>query len=210
MSNAEHAIENAVFAIEHGIDFHEWNKNKDINFMYISATPDEVWQMAQWVVYTCKYDGIYAADNVICPSETDTVEVILQPIGNVEELLSYDLGLGEETYHVCQGTEIELAASLDADDDGDPYPYHDRIGNAIPSYVRWYVSENNGEPCAAKIAASVESGILGYYMYKNGQQFEAGDGIVGCNIEDTINNVGLVGSIGMKETDTEIIDIMTK
>ena len=47
-------------------------------------------------------------------------------------------------------------------------------------------------------------------MYKNGQQFEAGDGIVGCNIEDTINNVGLVGSIGMKETDTEIIDIMTK
>ena len=97
-------------------------------------------------VKACKYDGVYAADNVICPSETDTVEVVLLPIGNVEELLSYDLGLGEETYHVCQGTEIELAASLDANDDGDPYPYHDRIGNAIPSYVRWYVSENNGEP----------------------------------------------------------------
>lgn len=64
--------------------------------------------------------------------------------------------------------------------------------------------------CAAKIAASVESGLLGYYMYKNGQQFEAGDGIVGRDIEDTIHNVGLVGSIGMKETDTEIIDIMTK
>ena len=67
MSNAEHAIENAVFAIEHGIDFHEWNKNKDINFMYISATPDEVWQMAQWVVYTkCMYCENKCEDE-LCP-----------------------------------------------------------------------------------------------------------------------------------------------
>lgn len=83
------------------------------------------------------------------------------------------------------------------------------LTNAVVT-VSGIICDGAKASCAAKIAASVESGILGYYMYKNGQQFEAGDGIVGCDIEDTINNVGLVGSIGMKETDTEIIDIMTK
>ena len=83
------------------------------------------------------------------------------------------------------------------------------LTNAVVT-VSGIICDGAKASCAAKIAASVESGILGYYMYKNGQQFEAGDGIVGCNIEDTINNVGLVGSVGMKETDTEIIDIMTK
>lgn len=83
------------------------------------------------------------------------------------------------------------------------------LTNAVVT-VSGIICDGAKASCAAKIAASVESGILGYYMYKNGQQFEAGDGIVGCDIEDTINNVGLVGSVGMKETDTEIIDIMTK
>ena len=83
------------------------------------------------------------------------------------------------------------------------------LTNAVVT-VSGIICDGAKASCAAKIAASVESGILGYYMYKNGQQFEAGDGIVGSDIEDTINNVGLVGSIGMKETDTEIIDIMTK
>lgn len=83
------------------------------------------------------------------------------------------------------------------------------LTNAVVT-VSGIICDGAKASCAAKIAASVDSGILGYYMYKNGQQFEAGDGIVGCNIEDTINNVGLVGSVGMKETDTEIIDIMTK
>ena len=83
------------------------------------------------------------------------------------------------------------------------------LTNAVVT-VSGIICDGAKASCAAKIAASVESGILGYYMYKNGQQFESGDGIVGSDIEDTINNVGLVGSVGMKETDTEIIDIMTK
>lgn len=32
--------------------------------------------------------------------------------------------------------------------------------------------------CAAKIASAVDAGILGYYMYRNGQEFVDGDGIV--------------------------------
>ena len=62
--------------------------------------------------------------------------------------------------------------------------------------------------CAAKIAESVVAGILGYYMYKNGQQFVAGDGIVGKGIEKTLQNVGRLARDGMKATNEEILQIM--
>ena len=62
--------------------------------------------------------------------------------------------------------------------------------------------------CAAKIAASVDAGILGYNMYLQGQQFYAGDGIITKGIEGTIDNVGRLGKDGMKETNEEIIRIM--
>lgn len=62
--------------------------------------------------------------------------------------------------------------------------------------------------CAAKIASSVDAGILGYYMYKNGNQFRSGDGIVKKGVENTIHSVGLLASKGMCETDKEIIKIM--
>ena len=63
--------------------------------------------------------------------------------------------------------------------------------------------------CAGKIAAAVDAGILGYQMYINGQQFRGGDGIISKGVENTIRNVGRLGKEGMKETDKEIIQIMT-
>ena len=62
--------------------------------------------------------------------------------------------------------------------------------------------------CAAKIASSVEAGIMGYHMYLNGQQFRAGDGIVTKGVENTIRNVSQLGREGMRETDREIVKIM--
>lgn len=62
--------------------------------------------------------------------------------------------------------------------------------------------------CAAKIAASVSAGILGYQMYLDNQEFKDGDGIVVKGVENTIKNVARLGKIGMKETDKEIIKIM--
>lgn len=64
--------------------------------------------------------------------------------------------------------------------------------------------------CAAKIALAVEAGILGFQMYKNGQEFVGGDGIVSHGVENTIANVGALARDGMKETDKKIIHIMTK
>lgn len=63
--------------------------------------------------------------------------------------------------------------------------------------------------CAGKIAAAVDAGILGYQMYMNGQQFYGGDGIISKGVENTIQNIGRLGKEGMKETDKEIIRIMT-
>ena len=64
--------------------------------------------------------------------------------------------------------------------------------------------------CAGKIAVAVDSGILGYEMYLQGQQFYGGDGIICKGVENTIRNVGQLGRVGMFETDKEIIRMMTR
>ena len=63
--------------------------------------------------------------------------------------------------------------------------------------------------CAAKIAASVDAGIMGCMMYKeNGSQFYRGEGIVAKNTDETIRGVGHIAKDGMKETNEEIIKLM--
>ncbi|MCI9509635.1 MAG: serine dehydratase subunit alpha family protein [Angelakisella sp.] len=63
--------------------------------------------------------------------------------------------------------------------------------------------------CAAKIAASVDAGILGYQMYREGQAFLGGDGILAEELADTIANVGVLAREGMQGTDRTILEIMT-
>ena len=63
--------------------------------------------------------------------------------------------------------------------------------------------------CAAKIASSVDAALLGYEMYRHGQQFYGEDGIVSKGVENTIHNICRIGADGMNETDEEIIKIMT-
>ena len=63
--------------------------------------------------------------------------------------------------------------------------------------------------CAAKIAAAVDAGILGYQMYMHGgHQFVGGEGIIQKGVENTIGNVGRLAREGMRKTDQEILDIM--
>ena len=63
--------------------------------------------------------------------------------------------------------------------------------------------------CAAKIAASVDAGILGYQMYAHRQQFRGGEGIVTKGVDATIRNIGILAKEGMRQTDETILDIMT-
>ncbi len=62
--------------------------------------------------------------------------------------------------------------------------------------------------CAAKIAAAVDAGILGYHMYLEDQQFYGGDGIITKGADKTVHNVGRLAREGMRETDRTILEIM--
>ena len=64
--------------------------------------------------------------------------------------------------------------------------------------------------CAAKIAMAVETGIFGFEMYRNGQQFYGGQGLVIKGVENSIENFSRLGRVGMRQTDQEIILMMTE
>ncbi|MBR3297219.1 MAG: serine dehydratase subunit alpha family protein, partial [Firmicutes bacterium] len=81
------------------------------------------------------------------------------------------------------------------------------VVNAL-AIVSGIVCDGAKPSCAAKIAASVDAAIMGYYMYVNGQEFKGGDGIVMKGIENTIRSIGRLGRDGMKGTNEEIIRLM--
>lgn len=83
------------------------------------------------------------------------------------------------------------------------------VVNAL-AIVSGMVCDGAKASCAAKIASSVDAGILGYNMYIRGQQFYGGDGIITKGVEKTIKNVGRLGKEGMRETNEEIIKIMVE
>jgi len=83
------------------------------------------------------------------------------------------------------------------------------VVNAL-AIVYGIVCDGAKASCAAKIASSVEAGIVGYYMYLNEQEFCAGEGIVAEGIDRTIENIGILGKEGMKETNKKIIEMMIK
>ena len=64
--------------------------------------------------------------------------------------------------------------------------------------------------CAAKIASAVDAGIIGWKMYQAGRNFHGGDGLVGFDVEETIDSISRVGHDGMADTDREILRIMTE
>ena len=62
--------------------------------------------------------------------------------------------------------------------------------------------------CAAKIASAVDAAILAHYLGSKNHAFRPGEGIVQQDVESTIRSMGYIGRVGMKATDTEILNIM--
>jgi len=92
---------------------------------------------------------------------------------------------------------------------GDEQDISHTIVNAL-AITSGIVCDGAKSSCAAKIATAVETGIFGYEMYRNGQQFYAGDGLVVKGVENSIANFGRLARVGMRETDHEIIMMMTE
>ena len=119
------------------------------------------------------------------------------PIGRLSAYcgaVSAGVGAGAGIAYLCGGGYREIIHT---------------VVNAV-AIVSGMVCDGAKASCAAKIASSVDAGILGYYMYKNGQQFYGGDGLVTKGVEATLKNIGRLGKEGMKETNREIIRIMTE
>lgn len=93
--------------------------------------------------------------------------------------------------------------------DGDYETIIHTIVNAL-AIVSGIVCDGAKASCAGKIASAVDAGILGYNMYKCGQEFLGGDGLVIKGVEETIKNIGRLGKDGMKETNEEIIKMMVE
>ncbi len=83
------------------------------------------------------------------------------------------------------------------------------IVNAV-AIISGTICDGAKPSCAAKIAASVDAGLLGYSMYKNHQEFKSGDGIVTKGVDNTITNIGILAQQGMRQTDQTILSIMTE
>ena len=81
------------------------------------------------------------------------------------------------------------------------------IGNAL-MIASGMICDGAKASCAAKIATAVDAGISGYYLAKNNRNFEAGDGLLKDEIEETIRSIGYVAKEGMKETDIIVLNTM--
>ena len=62
--------------------------------------------------------------------------------------------------------------------------------------------------CAAKIVTALSAAVLGYQMALKNCAFQKGEGIVQAEAEGTIQAVGYIGKIGMRQTDKEILNII--
>jgi L-cysteine desulfidase len=86
-----------------------------------------------------------------------------------------------------------------------------QIGNTIINTlgtVSGIICDGAKPSCAAKVAAAVDAAILADEMSFNDDYFKEGEGIITGDIEATIQNIGRLGRVGMKDTDVEILNMM--
>jgi len=63
--------------------------------------------------------------------------------------------------------------------------------------------------CAYKLSTAASEAVIQAYLAVNGVVISKLDGIVGDDVEDTIKNLGVLSSEGMKDMDGAILKIMT-
>lgn len=101
-------------------------------------------------------------------------------------------GAGAAITYMKGGTLEQIEATI-----------HNTIGN-----VGGIVCDGAKPSCAAKIASAVDAAILGHNMAMKNRAFQAGEGLIQDNAEDTIKAFGIVGKDGMKQTDIEVLNLM--
>lgn len=90
---------------------------------------------------------------------------------------------------------------------GSPSQIDNTISNSLAT-ISGMICDGAKPSCAAKIAIAVESAFLGHSMAMDKNNYVSGDGIVKNTLEETINGIGTIASLGMQETDKIILSVM--
>ncbi len=94
-------------------------------------------------------------------------------------------------------------------EDGDYEGISMAITNSLGN-ISGVICDGAKASCAMKIATGVYTAFDSSMLALSKRALHSGDGIVGRDIEDTINNIGILAKSGMKETDNIILGIMEK
>lgn len=84
-----------------------------------------------------------------------------------------------------------------------------RMVDNMLATVSGIVCDGAKPSCAAKIASSVDAALFSSDLALEGMEFRPGEGIVGRCADETVGNVMRLARDGMRETDLEILRIMT-
>lgn len=88
---------------------------------------------------------------------------------------------------------------------------YDVVANSITNSlgsISGVICDGAKASCAMKIANGVYAAFDSSMLSMNNKALASGDGIIGYDIEETINNIGVLSQVGMKETDEVILEIM--
>ncbi len=94
-------------------------------------------------------------------------------------------------------------------EDGDYESVSMAITNSLGN-ISGVICDGAKASCAMKIATGVYTAFDSSMLALSKRALHTGDGIIGEDIEDTINNIGILAKSGMKETDNIILSIMEK
>lgn len=94
-------------------------------------------------------------------------------------------------------------------EDGDYESVSMAITNSLGN-ISGVICDGAKASCAMKIATGIYTAFDSSMLALSHRALNSGDGIVGKDIEETINNIGILAKTGMKETDDIILSIMEK
>jgi len=80
--------------------------------------------------------------------------------------------------------------------------------NNLVSDLGGMLCDGAKEGCSFKVASSTNSAIRSAYMALNGHGISQAEGFVGATAEDTIRNLGAIGTLGMSMADDTMLEIM--
>lgn len=80
--------------------------------------------------------------------------------------------------------------------------------NNLVSDLGGMLCDGAKEGCALKVASSTNSAIRSAYMALNGHGITHAEGFVGDTAEETIRNLGAIGTLGMSLADDAMLEIM--